>query len=264
MGPTLLANRFQACPEEIACSTPPKVSKPPDPAGSLPADSCQVQERPASPEEFLTAEEMVKGQACSREAPLCQKPAATCAPGSSVFAPPSRQVHQITPPPKSAPGVRRSPHDRAITMAPMLRAKHMDILDKQYINDRSARADVESSARPQRSSSSNAGARSSRGRAVSKGSAHQRDRSRQKSCGPNAAAEEDVTQQRPLGPKAVMPLVRGQLRVQAEAARRDADKVAREARLKEYFRSRPSGCQRSKSQDRSSKYATNSRKEAAV
>lgn len=249
----------------------------------------QIQYELSSPtgtagETLLTAQEMIVGQTSSREEP-------------SPLVPPRRAsepcvskcdvpvLPRITPRPTSSEGVRRSPHDRAIMMAPMLRARHMDLLDMQYIREcsadtRSALGKRIGNAMPRRSSAGYraqsargrvalnnhagdmaCGSQSARGRSVSKGVVCEKENTPgSRNSGPGQActgskeAVEDTLQQRPLGPKAVMPLVKGQMKVQAEAARREADKVARDARLKDQFRVQPPSCQRSKTRGRSDRH----------
>lgn len=132
------------------------------------------------------------------------------------------------PRPKSASGVRRCMRGRPITMAPMLRAKHMDLLDQQYLKDIDVRL-APKSARSCRSPCRGRRAKSSDARFVTSQAA---TKSVAKGC-------QDKSQQRPLGPRAVMPLLKGQLKIQAEAAQREEDKEKREAKLKEQFRLRP-------------------------
>mmetsp|Transcript_73882 Transcript_73882/g.131093 ORF Transcript_73882/g.131093 Transcript_73882/m.131093 type:complete len:293 (+) Transcript_73882:73-951(+) len=114
----------------------------------------------------------------------------------------------------------------AINMAPMNRARHMDLLDEQYLNDHTAR------------------------RPLSRGADHrcgnrrlqtQPGRSTAKTPGRDGAST--AAKRRPLGPHAVMPIVKGQLHKKEEAQRREAEMKARESKLKEQFRShRPRSC----------------------
>jgi hypothetical protein len=137
----------------------------------------------------------------------------------------------MAPPPKSTTGVRRARYEvseRAHMMAPMLRARHMAILDEQYLNDQDNRAHVGSCLKPCAPSSARGRPRIST------------------PCG-SGVEEDGAASRRPLshlahrrlrGPKAAMPLVKGQIKVRSEIARREADQDAREARLKDQFRSR--------------------------
>lgn len=208
---------------------------------------------------------------------------------------PSCPLPRITARPNSAGRARRTAarrktlpetHDTAITMAPMLRARHMALLDLQYLNECTPETDAKTAfgkptsfARPSRSTSSHGRFQSARGHVASKGAAegptpgNQRRPQSSRGClaskraacegtpgSQNAAPQRKSigcqnAVQRRLGP---MPLVKGQMKVQAECVRRDADKVARntrEARLKEQYRSQPSSYVRGKSRGRSNKLA---------
>jgi hypothetical protein len=111
---------------------------------------------------------------------------------------------------------------------PTLKAKHMDILDKRFLSDADGMPSVQS-ARTCKSAPPS-GLRPS-AKAVN---TNRRDGSRK----------------RLLGPKAMMPAVKGQLRMQAKTAQREADREMREARLKEHFRSCPPTRPRSQSEIR--------------
>lgn len=243
------------------------------------------------------------GQAPSRELAPTPLPVKTCEPVVS-----SCPLPRIPARPNSAGGVRRTTarrnthpetHDTAITMAPMLRARHMALLDLQYLNECTSETDAKtafgkptSCARPSRSTSSHGRAQSARDHVASKGAAggptsgNQRRTQSSRGClasksaacesahgSQNAAHQrksigcQNAVQRRPLGPKTVMPLVKGQMKVQAECVRREADKVARngqEARLKEQHRSQPSSYVRGKSKGRSNKLTPISSKWAGV
>lgn len=136
---------------------------------------------------------------------------------------------EIRRPPKSTTGARKARYHRAdatpLTMAPMLRARHMDLLDEQYIKDSETRADAGSNEKRRRPGLK-------RGRTFP------------------LAEEGETAIRRPSGPKAAIAFVRGQLRVRAEVARREADREVRDAQLKDQFRSRLSTCSRAKSEPR--------------
>lgn len=138
---------------------------------------------------------------------------------------------QIRRPPKSTTGARKARYHRAeavpLTMAPMLRARHMDLLDEQYLKDTETRDDAGSNEKRRKPGLK-------RGRTF-----------------PSAEEGETVIR-RPSGPKAAIAFVRGQLRVRAEVARREADREIRDAQLKDQFRSRLSTCSRAKSEPRNS------------
>jgi hypothetical protein len=159
-------------------------------------------------------------------------------------------------------GARRmSKHDtprnpsEVVAMAPMLRAQHMELLDQQYLKDAgvkhssSGRDSARTSRPPSRArmSRSSSRTRSARPSSRTKGAVVQQIPTPREPA-TIAAVGACAAQQRPLGPKAVMPSVKGHLKLLAESATREADRCARERRLKEQFRKRPSSCMRSKSQ----------------
>lgn len=232
-GPTLLGSRPRPYDKKPAWGTPPNAVKPA--AGSLAA---------AALEDLALLRVAV-------EAPLpCRAPVDVGVAGNLP-----------SPPPKSlAAGARRSPGAGALAMVPMLRAQHMDLLDEQYLKDHFVRADAPGAGR-RRSVSSSGRAPSSKGRPATAAEprrechAHVNDPTGEGS----AANRRGCSQPRLLGPKAVMPSIKGQLHVRAAAARREAERDAREARLKEQYRSRPTSCTRAKSQPRSSKAVASSR-----
>lgn len=255
VAPILLGSRFAASPQKLAFVTPIKSSRPAvigKQADQLARQAGLQVLEPTCSERLITAQETLEGQACSHD-PTDDPKSGYTGPSAPSFVPPSRHLQRITPPPKSesARGVRRSPHERATTMAPMLRARHMDILDQRYLEDcgTSAPGDRSCVRAPGRSSS----VRHAKNSAGESTAVSHRPSSRQQSRGPKPATW-DTAPQRLIGPKAVMPLVKGQLRIQAEAKRSEADKVARDAKLKEQFRSRvprSSSCVRAKSKGRS-------------
>lgn len=279
IGPTLLCHKpplFQSCEKAFNHSYKPAV---------IPDDLC--------PGEDITYEEIccrLAGHTSCQDSTPPQEPMDTCqpdldrVPDCSVSAIAACKAVPLTPP-KSVTGARRSSHERANAMVPMLRAKHMGFLDEQYLKDSDARPSV-SSARVYRSASRGRRAQSCRSRPSTAMVPMLRARHmdlldeqylndpdarpssarvpRSSSCGPRAQSckrrpatsgnlpeRKEVHsqhQQRLLGPKAVMPLVKGRLKVQAETAQREADKEKREAKLKEQFRSRPSTRPRVQSQ----------------
>lgn len=243
-------------------------------------------------ERLLAAQEMIVGQTSSREATSGQVPLSNCKTYVSKCEAPACELPRITPRPTSSEGVRRSPHDRAITMAPMMRARHMDILDLQYAHKHSTHMDARSApgkrisnVTTRRSTCSYGRAQSARGQVapkskgcdIARGSGRRAPSSRGRLASKSVACEkentpggrnsgprqtcigfkdaiEDEVQQEAMGPKGVMPLLRGQVKVQAEAARCVVDKVAREARLKDQFKVQPPSCPRSKTRGRSDEH----------
>jgi len=133
-------------------------------------------------------------------------------------------------------GAQKSQHAKATAMVPMMRARHMDILDQQYLNDAEARPAVVD--RGDRRHALCHGTPSVRARStLSSAGQHGRPESRRFSEAPNRPQS-----RRPLGPNAVMPVVKGSRRIQEEAARKAAEMRVREAKLKEQFRLRGSSC----------------------
>jgi len=170
-------------------------------------------------------------KACPPVPPLARRP---------VSAPSCPSTGRPTPRPKSTTGGRQPRCNQANMMAPMMRGRHMDILDEQYLQDHGDRADVGKSKKHSRPMSV---------------------RSRAPVAPPNGSGVDDVDavrcpapQQRLLGPHAAMPLLKGQAKVRAQMAQREATKEVQEARLKAQFRSRLSSCSRARSEPRSSKH----------
>lgn len=124
-------------------------------------------------------------------------------------------------------GQRCSPrYGLSINMVPMNRARHMDLLDRQYLNDTAAH----------RPSSRSAGQRCCNRRP-------QTQPGRISAKTPQLDGANTAAKHRPLGPHAIMPVVKGQLHKKEEAQRREAEIKARESKLKEQFRShRPRSC----------------------
>lgn len=225
----------------------------------------------------------------SRVDPQAQLPAGPVD-ACKVFVPPLRQGRCTSPPPKSGAGVRRSPREQAQAMVPMMRVKHMEFLDEQYLKDVDIRPDTSRSASGARISKSaaaakrkeiemapmlrarhmelldeqylkDAGVRPDTSRSASGArTARAAAKSRQKSSQGRPSTLHSLPSEsapvsrnsdphcRPLGPKAVMPLLKGRLKVEADTAQREAERKARDERLKEQFRLRPSSRSRSKNQ----------------
>jgi len=148
---------------------------------------------------------------------------------------------RLPPRPKSTTGVRQSPYQQADMMAPMMRARHMEILDEQYLKGHGSAADMGKSRMHSRPSYV---------------------RRRSPVALPNISGVENVDVVRPpaprerlLGPQAVMPIVKGQSKVRAQMAQCEATREIEEARLKAQFRSRLSSRSRARSEPRSSKHA---------
>lgn len=179
----------------------------------------------------------------------------------NVFAPPPRQVDVCAPPPKSAAGARQSPHERAHTMVPMLRARHMKLLDDQYLNDRDVRmvgADENRRRSNSRCGPSCAPAQRRKSRFslpidIQRGSAAEASAKRP----PSGSSGSQSHRARP---KVVMPPVKGQIKTQAESAQRELDiGVCAMNRMKSKgrLRSRSGATPRPKSQARSSRPVSN-------
>jgi len=145
----------------------------------------------------------------------------SAAPNSTSFVPPLRLERGLSiPRPRSITSARQTPQKPPLMMAPMLRARHMEILDQQYLNDTDARPEARSAQRCRASTR--------HGRTQSAGPPGRRVTT---TCSKGPS-------QRQLGPKAVMPMIKGWARIRAEFAQREVDKEKREARLKEQFRSK--------------------------
>lgn len=173
-------------------------------------------------------------KACPPELPLARRP---------VSAPSCPSGRRLTPLPKSIAAIRQSRYPTASMMAPMMRGRHMEILDEQYLKDHGARGDAGKNKKPSRPTSV---------------------RSRALAALPKSSGVEDVDpagrpepQKRLLGPEAALPLLKGQAKVRAQMAQREATREVQEARLKAQFRSRLTSCSRARSEPRSSKPAAN-------
>jgi hypothetical protein len=157
------------------------------------------------------------------------------------FSPPARRTNS-----------RRPKHERAITMVPMLRAQHMDILDAQYLND----PDVRSLADKRKRRPSCAG-RLEHTKSRTSGQVENSQGDINLKISPSNCRHASQTP-RQLGPNAIMPVVKGRLQLQAQAAKHEIRKDAREARLREQFRSKLSVVARPKSQARNSRQRSSS------
>lgn len=233
--PTLLQSKVQPCVDNNPKSSPICDTVAPTPRAlpwERPQRPIRAQNLQAATPDLVAPQVDQLRKASPPDVPLARRP---------VSAPSCTSNGRLTPRPKSTTGVRQSRYNQANVMAPMMRGRHMEILDEQYLKDHSARADVGKIKKHSRPSSV---------------------RSRDPVALPNGSGVEDVDavrrpapQQRLLGPHAAMPLLKGQAKVRAQMAQREATKEVQEARLKAQFRSRLSSCSRARSEPRSSKHA---------
>lgn len=124
------------------------------------------------------------------------------------FAPPTRRG--ITPPPKATSGARRHTTEHAsnaIQMVPMMRVRHMNLLDEQYLRDADVRPPSSARRRPPPPSSA------ARPRTAS-GHPQPKSTPRSDAYAPRGGQEKcptvAVSGKRPVGPEAVMPMFRAQ------------------------------------------------------
>jgi len=235
--PTLLQSKFQPTVNNSPKSAPICDTVAPTPPALpwvRPQRPIRAPNLQAATPDLVTPHADQAPKACPPEPPLARRP---------VSAPSCPSDRRLTPLPKSAAGFRQSRYAKPNMMAPMMRGRHMEILDEQYLKDHGARADVVKSKKPSRPMSV---------------------RSRAPVALPNSSGVEDVDavgrpapQKRLLGPEAAMPLLKGQAKVRAQMAHREATREVQEARLKAQFRSRLSSCSRARSEPRSSKHAAN-------
>lgn len=166
----------------------------------------------------------------------------------------SNAATKFQPPSRRASSRRPTNEPRATAMVPMLRAQHMDLLDAQYLNDPDVKMIHDQKKRPP-----SCAGRIQNTRARQKGPADTSQGDIVAKISPSNGRPSSQTH-RQLGPNAIMPVVKGRLQIQAAATRSENLKEARDARLREQFRSKLSAVARSKSEARNSRARSSSNK----